>query len=274
MDGQESEIIRAMKLSARELAWLCHELWDEGVVFDECQLNSQVMRRQIAQHLTREVREILEYAKDTQFLPDDDFRWIDKDGRMPSWLVRKVIKATGKLQLPELFATLPTRQQVIALIDAWEARLSDKKRTLSNLEHEWREHLQNDKLFSWFKEEDELSKCSMAWEWMEKNYPKHTRRSPPWRRHSELLDFFDRRDITSGEKELFVSKIKRRWSTQKSRENSPNKKQYNFVLTNDANSVLDKLAQAHKLSRTKILERLILNEAESGLHLGRVLREP
>lgn len=84
---------------------------------------------------------------------------------------------------------------------------------------------------------------------------------------------FDRRDATQGERELYVAKIKRWWGTRKTRENSPNKKQYNFVLANDVNTALDKLAQGHKLSGTKILERLILNEAETGLHLGQVLRK-
>jgi hypothetical protein len=84
---------------------------------------------------------------------------------------------------------------------------------------------------------------------------------------------FDRRDATPGERELYVAKIKRWWGTRKTRENSPNKKQYNFVLANDVNTALDKLAQGHKLSRTKILDRLIINEAETGLHPGQVLRK-
>ncbi|MEX5545462.1 hypothetical protein Q1J68_07595 [Pseudomonas pergaminensis] len=269
----ESEITQALRFNVREFAWLWHELTNDGIDFDERHLNSSVMRLQISKHLTRGVMRNLEHAKDTQFLLDDDFRWIDKDGRQPTWLLRKALQATGKIRLPQPIATLLIRQQVISIIDIWEARLSDKKMLLSDLEHEWREHLQHDKLFTWFKGADEQAKCSMAWEWLEKYQPQLTRRAPPLGCYRELLDFFDLRDVTPSEKELFVAKIKRWWGTRKTRENSPTKKQYNFVLTNDVNTALDKLAQGHEISRTKILERLILNEAETGLLLGQTLRK-
>ncbi|MDV6593973.1 hypothetical protein FA513_29745 [Pseudomonas aeruginosa] len=273
MGRAETELIRTMKMNVREIAWLWNALSNDGIDFDECQLNSQVMRKQIAEHLTPKLVAALEHAKDTQFLAEDDFRWVAKDGRQPAWLVRKTLQAIGEILLPQPLATLPIRQQVIAVFDLWNARLSEKRMALSDLEYAWREHLQHDKLFTWFKGEDEESKCSMAWDWMEKHQPQLTRSVPPFTCHSELMDFFDRRDATPGERELYVAKIKRWWGTRKTRENSPNKKQYNFVLANDVNTALDKLAQGHKLSRTKILERLILNEAETGLHLGQVLRK-
>lgn len=272
MERSENHLILTMKMPVRAIAWLWKALSSDGVDFDECQLNSHFMRKQIAEHLTPELLAALEHAKDTQFLAEDDFRWIAKEGRQPAWLLRKTLKLMGELLLPQPLATLPIQQQVIAAFDLWDARLSDKKNALSDLDHGWREHLQHDKLFTWFKGEDEELKCSMAWDWMEKHQPQLTRRASPFARHSELLDFFDRRDATPGERELYVAKIKRWWGTRKTRELSPTKKQYNFVLTNDVNTALDKLSQGHELSRTKILERLILSEAETGLHLGQVSR--
>lgn len=268
MGRSETELIRTMKMNWREITWLWNTLSNDGIKFDECQLNSQVMRQQIAEHLTPELAENLEDAKDTLFLAEDDFRWVAKDGRQPAWLVRKTLHAIGEMQLPHPLATLPIRQQVIAVFDLWNARLSEKRKALGDLEYAWREHLQHDKLFTWFKGENEESKCSMAWEWMQKHQPQVIRSAPPFTCHSELLEFFDRRNATPAEKELYVAKVKRWWGSRKTRENSPNKKQYNFVLTNDVNSALDKLAQGHEMSRTKILETLILNEAETGLHLG------
>lgn len=273
MSRGESALIRAMKMTPREITWVWHALLNEGIDFDDCRLNSHVMRQQIAEHLTPKLMAALEHAKGTQLLPDDDFRWVAKDGRQPNWLVRKALQAIGERRLLQPLTTLPIRQQVIAIFDLWDARLSDKKMALIDLEYAWREHLQHDDLFRWFKEEDEKSKCLMAWEWMKEHQPQQTRNELPFARHRELLDFFDRHDATPGEKELYVAKIKRRWGTRKTRENSPNKKQYNFVLTNDVNAALDKLAQGYKLSRTKILEQLILNEAETGLHLGQMLRK-
>ncbi|MDI3270826.1 hypothetical protein [Pseudomonas sp. AL03] len=273
MSSVENAPLRAMKMPVREIVWLWHTLSNEGIDFDDCQLNSTVMRSQIAAHLTSKLIAALEHAKGTQLLPDDDFRWVLKDGRQPAWIVRKTLQFIGEMRLPQPLETLPIRQQVIAVFDLWNARLSDKKMALSDLEHAWREHLQHDKLFNWFKGKDEEAKCSLAWDWMKTHQPQLTRSAPPFTRHSELLEFFDRRDATPGEKELYTAKIKRRWSTQKTRENSPTKKQYNFVLSNEVNTTLDKLAQEHKLSRTKILEQLILNEAETGLQLGQALRK-
>ncbi|WP_153050200.1 hypothetical protein [Pseudomonas sp. MF4836] len=273
MSRGEGALGRLMKMPPREITWLWNALSNDGIDFDDCQLNSLVMRQQIAGHLTPKLIAALEHAKDTQFLSEDEFRGVAKDGRQPNWLVRKALQVVGERRLPQPLTTLPIRQQVIAIFDLWSARLSDKKMALIDLEYAWREHLQHDELFRWFKEEDEKSKCLMAWEWMKKHLPQQTRNEPPFASHSELLEFFDRHDATQGEKELYVFKIKRSWSTRKTRENSPNKKQYNFVLTNDVNAALDKLAKEHKLSRTKILEQLILNEAETGLHLGQMLHK-
>lgn len=263
----ETKLIRTMKMSWREIAWMWRALSDDGVDFDECRLNSQLMRQQIAEYLTHKLLADLEHAKDTQFLAEDDFRWVAKEGRQPAWLLRKTLQTIGVRLLPQPLTTLPIRQQVIAVFDLWNARLSEKREALGDLEYAWREHLQNDKLFTWFRGKEEESKCSMAWDWMRKHQPQLARGAPPFTCHSELLDFFDRSDATPGERELYVAKIKRWWGTRKTRENSSDKKkQYNFVLANDVNEALDKLAQRHKLSRTKILERLILNEAEADPH--------
>lgn len=264
----------ALKMNTREVAWLWYMMARDGINFEECQLDSHAMRRQLSEHLTEDLITNLEHAKDTQFIPEGDFKWVDKDGRQPPWLVRKSLKLTGKMLLPPAFSTLPIRQQMIAIFDIWKTSLSDKQRALNTLKHEWREHLLDDKLFNWMKGEEEQAKCSMAWEWMTKHQPQLMRRASPWRSHNELLEFFDEKDVTSLEKELLATKIRRRWSTKKTRENSTHKKQYNFVLTNDINSALNQLAKKHKISRTKVLEGLILQETAVGLYLDKSCQKP
>lgn len=85
----ETKLVRTMKMSGREIAWVWRALSDEGVGFDECRLNTQLMRQQVAEYLTTQLLADLEHAKDTQFLAEDDFRWIAKEGRQPAWLLRK-----------------------------------------------------------------------------------------------------------------------------------------------------------------------------------------
>lgn len=257
-------------LNAREVVWLWLFLTErEGARLKDCSLNSPTMRDQIAQYLEYKsrLRDKLNDAREIELLPEVAFGWIEKTGRQPKWLAAETIKKTGLKLRSSVFRTLSSKSQLIALFDLWETDFSRKEGVLHRLSVDWNEHLQTDKIFIWFKDQDERRKCSLAWSWLEKNKPDLTRREKPFTRLAELLDFFDHSGASSGEKELYVEKIKRRWSTQKTRENNPGKKQYNFELTANINAALDKLAQDHHLSRTKILEKLILSETERRLYL-------
>lgn len=139
---------------------------------------------------------------------------------------------------------------------------------LRQLSSDWNQHLQADKTYSWFKDQDECEKYLVAWSWLEKNKPELTQRTQPFTRFPGLLDFFDGSGASSEEIQLYIDKIKRRWATKKNRENNPDKKQYNIELKKNVNAALDKLAQDHELSRTKIIELLILNEAKQKLYLA------
>ena len=110
---------------------------------------------------------------------------------------------------------------------------------------------------------------TLTWSWLEKNKPRLTWRAEPFTKLTELLEFFDHSEASDEEKELYIEKIKRRWSTQKTREKAVEKKQYNVVLPLSVNAVLDKLAEEHRLSRTKVLEHLILSEEQHELYLPR-----
>lgn len=258
------------QLDEREVAWLWYFVISlKGAQLDDCTLNSPLMREQIAKRLEfdRSRRAKAERGLATQLLPDETFQWIQKDGRQTDWLAAQArTKATVGLLHPP-FTTMTGRRLVIAIFDIWETDIRTKGLHLRALEQEWNEHLQSDRIFRWFKQENEKEKCSLAWDWLDKNKPSLTRGEKPFTSHRELVAFFDRSSTSPDEKVHYVERIKRRWSTQKHRENTPNKKQYNFVLTDSVNAVLDQLAKDHQVSRTKILERLILSEAERKLYL-------
>jgi hypothetical protein len=257
-------------LNAREVVWLWLFLTErEGARLEDCSLNSPTMRDQIAQYLDYKprLRHELNDVRERELLPEVAFSWIEKTGRQPKWLVAEIMKKTGLKLRSSVFHTLSSKPQLIALFDLWETDFSRKEGVLHRLSADWNEHLQADRIFIWFKGQDESRKCSMAWSWLEKHKPELTRRKKPFTRLADLLDFFDHCGASPEEKEFYVEKIKRRWSTQKTRENNPDKKQYNFELTKNVNTALDKLAQDHHLSRTKILEKLILSETKRGLYL-------
>lgn len=54
-----------------------------------------------------------------------------------------------------IFRTLPNKDQVIALFDLWNTDFSRKERALRYLSEDWNEHLRTDKIFKWFKDQDE-----------------------------------------------------------------------------------------------------------------------
>lgn len=265
-----SEELPGWRLNDRELAWLWLTLEiQEGIQLDECQLNSKIMRDQIAKTLRRNTRLLrrLEYEKDTALLPEEAFSWVEKNGRQAKWLAAQAAKRTGLRIRSGVFRTLTEKEQLIALLDIWEKDFGQKESALRRLSDAWNEHAWADRIFNWFKDKDERAKCALAWSWLEKNKPRLTWRAEPFTKLTELLEFFDHSGASEEEKELYTDKIKRRWSTQKTREKAVEKKQYNFVLPLSVNAVLDKLAEEHQLSRTKVLEHLILSEEQHALYL-------
>lgn len=267
-----SEIFPEWRLNDREVTWLWLAVEiQEGIQMDECVLNSPTMRNQIARALANNPRTLsrLDRARDRKLLPEDAFSRVDRSGRQPKWLVTQATKRTGLNIRSSAFLTLTERDQLIALLDLWDKDLGQKDSALRRLLDAWTEHARGDKIFSWFKDKDERPKCDLAWSWLEKNKSRLTWRTDAFKRHSELLEFFDHCDATAEEKELYVEKIKRRWSMQKTREKAATeKKQYNFVLTHSTNATLDRLAEEHQISRTKVIEKLLMSEAERGLYLS------
>jgi len=265
-----SEELPGWDLTEREVAWLWLVLETrERLRMDECQLNSQTMRDQIARTLRRNphVTRGLVRARDRELLPEEAFSWVEKSGRQPKWVAAQAGNKTGLRIRSSVFRTLADKEQLIALFDLWDRDFGQKEDALRRLSDAWTEHARSDRIFSWFKDKDERTKCALAWSWLEKNKPRLTWRAEPFTKLTELLEFFDHSGASAEEKELYVDKIKRRWSTQKTREKAVEKKQYNFVLPLSVNAVLDKLAEEHQLSRTKVLEHLILSEEQHELYL-------
>lgn len=265
-----SNILSEWRLDDREVAWLWLTLkTNRKFELADCQLNSATMREEIYKVMSQEpaLRWQLNRAKATAFLPEEAFKWIEKAGRQPRWLTAQAKKELGVEVVSSVFQMLTDKAKLIALFDLWDESFDEKERTLRELSNGWNRLLRSDKLFSWFKDDDEHEKCALAWSWMEKNKSWLTWQAAPFTKLNEMLEFFDHSGASDEEKELYVDKIKRRWSTQKTREKAVEKKQYNFVLPLSVNAVLDKLAEEHELSRTKVLEMLILGEEQHELYL-------
>ncbi|MAP77974.1 hypothetical protein [Halopseudomonas aestusnigri] len=265
-----SEILPDWSLDDREVMWLWLVLTaTERIQLDECKLNSKSMRDQIAKRLRRQQAHLkdLNDARDVALLPEEAFSWIEANERQARWLVSAISQRTGLQISSSVFRTLSAKNQVIAVTDFWDRPFDRKEVMLTRLAQAWTEQLRADRIFEWFKGPDEHAKCAVAWAWLEKNKPQLTKRFDSIATVDDLLELFDKSNASNEEKELYVEKIKRRWSTQKTREKATHKKQYNFVLTDRINSILDELADAHQLSRTKVLELLLLGEIEHRMYI-------
>lgn len=270
---QLSKRLHQWKLNDREVVWLW--LWlssqERHRLSVECGVNSPTMRDLIFSELQRNPSWVKETSteKDRSLLPQHSFAWIEEQGRMPDWLAKNVIDHTACTLDTTLYVLneLSSKNYIIAIYDFWNIEPSRKLSSLERLKRRWFEHLKESNIFDWFKQ-DEVEKCETAWDWLNKNKPRLTVREKPFRTHIDLLDFFDRCRASFDEKQLYVEKIKRRWSTQKSRKNNPDKKQYNFVLNEEINASLNRLAQKHNVSRTKVLETLIKAEEEYDQYLS------
>lgn len=167
---------------------------------------------------------------------------------------------------------LTGRAHVVAILDTWSIGLTQKQQALANLEHQWIALKRQDGIFSWFNEKNRTERCAVAWEWLCSNEPYSTYGKAPIDNYEKLISFFDATGWSEAEKTLRVLRIKRRWSQKSYREKLKNKKQYNFMLSDEINKKLDGLAEKYNLKRNHVLETLIQMEAAQELYIPEQLR--
>ena len=181
-----SEELPGWGLTEREVTWLWLFLESrESIQMDECQLNSQTMRNQIARALRRNPRVTrgLVRARDSELLPEEAFSWVEKSGRQPKWLAAQAGNKTGLRIRSSVFRTLTDREQLIALFDLWDRDFGQKESALKRLSDAWTEHARSDRIFSWFKDKDERTKCALAWSWLEKQAQANVARRALYKAH-------------------------------------------------------------------------------------------
>ncbi|KEX94036.1 hypothetical protein HA62_09865, partial [Pseudomonas putida] len=145
----------------------------------------------------------------------------------------------------------------------------EKTSLIKSLEQRWRDHKAHDKKYSWFK--DDNQKCSLAYEWLQKNTYLTIFRTPI-ETYEDLLIFFDNANYTSEKEELYIGKIKKLWNQRKYRSTLKGKSQYNFVLSDKTIEMLDKISEQHEISRARALEILVEIETEKGLYISEKLQ--
>lgn len=260
LKDQLARLLGETKYNPRHDIWLWLYLATNGAPFPLGKTKISSMRDTMAIYIVGHPQ-ILEQIKDRrnrQLLPEKNLEWINEGKRQIEWLNARIHEHinSGFMPPPGLLG----KDLLIATIDLWNTDITQKKLALSDLEKRWNEHKKGDKPLKWFK--DENQKCTLAWEWLSKNATSETYLRSSFDNYEDLLIFFDQSKLIQDQKILYIEKIKRRWSQQKYREKMTGKQQYNFILSDQAISQLDKIAEANNLKRTQVLEVLLQMEAE------------
>jgi hypothetical protein len=215
--------------------------------------------------LPNRIETLLGYEMARGLLPQELLAWIAEEKRQNDWLL-SYIRRHFKLALIVVPPRLLGRNLVIALLDIWDVDLVSKARAVSQMERDWNQHTQGDRIFEWFKD-DETARCKLAWDWLVDRKQYSVMGKATISNHSELLMFFDGLHISEHETKLNVDSIKKRWSQQQYRKKMKGKSQCNFWLSDQAINKLDKFALKYNVGRAQILEALIVLETDRGVYL-------
>ncbi|MOA17772.1 hypothetical protein D3C78_1380410 [compost metagenome] len=188
------------------------------------------------------------------------------DERQLSWLLRHLPREVS--YLPGKVVNLTDRENLVAMLDIWDARMTEKEGLIEDLRQDWITHAARDSDFDWFQDrKTEAERCKCAWEWLEKQYLHPSHRRERIDSYQGLLKFFDRESLVRAEQQDIVRKIKRRWDRLQHDVRNPDSKQVNVMLTAETISQLDRLTKQHGMSRVKVVTELIGKESELCLYL-------
>ncbi|VVP01669.1 hypothetical protein PS838_02855 [Pseudomonas fluorescens] len=211
--------------------------------------------------------EIIKQREIELFLPEKHISWIKEENRQVEWLRSKIQNDIMQPSEPGLTG----KNLLIASIDLWNININEKGHFLGELERQWNEHSNGDKQYKWFS--DDAQKCIYAGNLIKKYFPMtdffttYFSDCLPIQCYEDLLIFFDNCKLHSDEKNAFIEKVKRNWPGKQYRNNMVGKKQYNFILSDQAIARLDKLSDTYELSRAKILDILLKMESEQNRYI-------
>ncbi|MNV12806.1 hypothetical protein D3C71_1034240 [compost metagenome] len=266
-----SQVLGETEYNNRHDIWLWYTLVFYETTFNPNDYFDTGMRDKMARYLQTRAWRVDELLKERrkQLVLKKDIEWITEDRRVAEWMTRGIQNSTGHSQLNNYF-DLAEKDLPIAILDVWQSDVTQKTILLRDLEQRWKSHKANDKVYAWFKGDDQ--KSQFAWDWLAKNFFAATLGSTPFETFEDVLIFFDKANYSREEAELHIGKIKKVWTQKKYRENLKGKAQYNFVLSDKAIESLEELAHRYEISRARILEILIEMEAEKNDHIPEKVR--
>lgn len=272
LNDRLAQILNETTYNRRHDIWLWLHLISDATLLP-ANTDNKGMREKLAAAIAADpnphIVETIKNKRSEQLVPFDEFNWINNEKRQIEWLMRKTFEFIGKYNFPPPKG-LEGRNLLIAKFDIWHVDITQKTLALHDLELQWRAHTKGDKIFKWFKDDDQ--KCVTAWEWLTKNKHTNIYHSQSVENHDDLMLFFDNSNFIHEQKLFYIEKIKKSWNQKKYRQGQNGKNQYNFILTDKAIKRLDSLAETYERSRTQVLEILLKMESEKNIYMPEQIR--
>lgn len=168
IEDELSKVLGETEYNNRYDIWLWYTL-----VFYETTFNSNAyldtgMREKMASYLRNKPSRVNELLKERhkQLVHKKDIEWVIESRRAIEWATREIQISTDHNQLNYYF-DLTEKDFPIAILDVWQRDITQKTALLRSLEQRWKSHKANDKVYAWFKDEDQ--KSEFAWDWLLKN---------------------------------------------------------------------------------------------------------
>lgn len=258
--------------STREAIWLWLYFWRQwrgGFKPESCNGDSmmQVLDSYVESLPPESVNKIRQ-EKDQLMFAEQHIEWIKDDRRQLAYLTGEMKDVPSLENLPRLDG----RTRIIAELDHWNEKLSEKKSFLFKVRQGWEAKKTIADQCGWLvKDKETTQKLQHTIRWIEKNRSKVgiTRRArlAGSATFEDLLIYFDKAELRPLEVRNIIDSVKNSWNKQKYRERNTGKSQMNVMLPNTTIKALDDLAEAHGLKRPAIIERLITLERQCGQYL-------
>jgi len=263
-----AKTLNGINIDGRFINWLWLYLKNLDQSLNLGEFGSLGMRDRIVEAIKNNdwIKQKIDTERGLYLTPKENLNWITSDKRQCHWVARKISERGGPRFTTEI-ANLTDRDLVIAAIDIWNIHLSEKTSNITAIALEWNSQKREDGIYDWFNGTDEEGKLKLALEIARKIYPALTISQEPIKQTSDLIALMDAPFFSTAEKKLFIESVKKRWSNNKYRANMKGKNQYNFILSDKAIGILDKLKDKHSLKRTQILEILLQMEDEKGIYI-------
>ena len=200
------------------------------------------------------------YRVSNGFIPENYYDWIPKDVVYCEFLMQQFYSDS---RVPRLIVhhSLTPREQLIAVIDIWDVNGYTKIAKLRKLKSALAQKQVLDRGLAWYQsEKEEKAKCQFAWDWYQLNHPTIIGSTPIFNGFNDVLAFLDTTSFSQDEKQYHLDKIKSRYGAKAPQnKRKVKKRQTNMSLSNEARKQLDELAERRRMTKTELVEYLILD---------------